>query len=311
MVTVTHSCALLPQLVESFPDMSRTRLKQFLQRGRILVNGAAVTRHDHPLRPGDTIDIAPMRLASPGRRWSSRFLSIVYEDRHLIVIDKAAGILSMATSHHSFCVKDVLDSYLERTHQPCHAHLVHRLDRDTSGLMVYAKSRQVQQLFESDWKGLVYDRRYVCVVRGAMPRQQDTVKSWLSDSRQYFTVSSPLIVSQGGQAASSPVSGSVGDGNGKLAITHYRVLQQGERNSLVEARLDTGRKNQIRVHFSALGNPVLGDRKYGPHDDGDVRVDGSGERLYLHAYRLHFVHPVTGEDLHFDTPVPQDFLNVL
>ena len=294
MVTVTHSCALLPQLVESFPDMSRTRLKQFLQRGRILVNGAAVTRHDHLLQPGDTIDIAPMRLASAGRRWSSRFLSIVYEDRHLIVIDKAAGILSMATSHHSFCVKDVLDSYLERTHQPCHAHLVHRLDRDTSGLMVYAKSREVQQLFESDWKGIVYDRRYVCVARGVMPRQEDTIKSWLSDSRQYFTVSSPV---------ETP--------GAKFAVTHYRVLQQGERNSLVEARLDTGRKNQIRVHFSAIGNPVLGDRKYGPHDDGDARVDGSGERLYLHAYRLHFVHPVTGEDLHFDTPVPQDFLKVL
>ncbi len=288
MKYVDKPIQLLQYLPEAYPDMSRSRLKQYLGNGRILVNGKVVTRHDHQLSLGDRVEIGP---AAAGRRqFSSPFLGLVYEDRHLFVVNKASGILSKATSHHSFCVKDVLDEYLERSHQRCRAHLVHRLDRDTSGLMVFAKSREVQQMFEADWKGLVYDRRYVCVVRGRMPQAEGTVRSWLTETKQFFTCSSPV------------------DNGGKLAITHYRVLQHGAANSLVEARLDTGRKNQIRVHFSDLGAPILGDHKYGPSEtDGET----AAPRLFLHAYMLHFIHPVTGERLQFDTPVPQEFLSVL
>ncbi|MBP5360693.1 MAG: RluA family pseudouridine synthase [Bacteroidaceae bacterium] len=283
MITVKEESRLLQQLQSSFKDMSRTSLKQYLQRGRILVNGKPVTRHDYQLHTGDTIEIAP----SSRQTIALTDCQIVYEDRHLIVIDKAAGLLSMATSAHSPCVKTILDTYFERTHQPCHAHVVHRLDRETSGLMVLAKSRRVQQLFEADWKGLVYDRRYVAVTQGAMPRQQGTVESWLTESRQYLVSSSPT------------------DNGGKQAVTHYKVLQQGSSNSLVEARLDTGRKHQIRVHFASLGCPVLGDRKY-----GNKNQVSQGD-LYLHAYRLHFIHPITGERLQFDTPIPQRFLKAL
>ena len=274
MVTIKEESLLLPQLLESFKDMSRTSLKQYLQRGRILVNGTPVMRHDHILHPGDTIEIG-----SPHRQTAKlSSCQIIYEDRHLIVIDKAAGILSMATSVRSLNVKDVLDEYFVRTHQPCHAHVVHRLDRDTSGLMVYAKSREVQQLFEADWKTLVYDRRYVALVEGSMPQQEGTIKSWLTIGKEYVK--------------SSPV-----DNGGKLAITHYRVLQQNEGTSLVEARLDTGRKHQIRVHFASVGCPVVGDRKYGAYPQSLSKGEEKDSRLMLHAYRLHFIHPVTGEDV--------------
>ena len=285
MIVKNDTC-LLPYLMEKFSDMSRSRIKQLLSRRRILVNGKSITRHDTPLRSGDVVEIGSAMAEVD--RLNSRYLRLVYEDNHLVVIDKREGILSMATSHHSFCVKTILDEYFERCHLRCHAHLVHRLDRETSGLMLYAKSRNVQHLFETDWKGLVYDRRYVAVVLGKMEKDEGTISNWLTDNKQFFTYSSPV------------------DNGGKYAVTHYRVLRRGAVNTLVEARLDTGRKNQIRVHLSDIAHPVLGDRKYGPDNDA-----AAFSRLCLHAYRLHFIHPITGERLMFDTPVPSKFLAAL
>ena len=201
----------------------------------------------------------------------------MYEDRWLVVVDKAAGVLSVSLSPRSVSVKSMLDDYFERSHQRCRAHVVHRLDRDTSGLMVYAKSREVQQRFEADWKGLVYDRRYVALVEGSMPQQEGTIKSWLTIGK-VFVKSSPV------------------DNGGKLAVTHYRVLEERQGTSLVEARLDTGRKHQIRVHFASVGCPVVGDRKYNENEN-----ENRAQRLMLHAYRLCFVHPVTAKRLEFES----------
>ena len=206
-------------------------------------------------------------------------LRIVYEDRWLVVVDKAAGVLSVSLSPRSVSVKSMLDDYFERSHQRCRAHVVHRLDRDTSGLMVYAKSREVQQRFEADWKGLVYDRRYVALVEGSMPQQEGTIKSWLTIGK-VFVKSSPV------------------DNGGKLAVTHYRVLEERQGTSLVEARLDTGRKHQIRVHFASVGCPVVGDRKYNENENEN---ENCAQRLMLRAYRLCFVHPVTAKRLEFES----------
>lgn len=277
---------LLPTLIEWQRDMSRSKIKQLLQQGRILVNGQAVTQFNFVVKPGDKIEIGSSSTQRQGL--TNRYLTLVYEDRYLVVIDKREGILSMATSHHAFCLKNVLDRYFESTHQRCHAHLVHRLDRDTSGLMIFAKSREVQQLFEADWKGLVYDRRYVAVAEGLMQENEGTVSNWLKDNKQCFTYSSTT------------------DNGGKWAVTHFRVLEKGETNTLVELKLDTGRKNQIRVHLSDLGHPVLGDVKYSPNTE-----QAGAPRLCLHAYRLHFTHPVTQQEMCFDTPVPPLFEKLL
>ena len=285
MKTVDAEIQLFQYLPMAFPEMSRNRLKRYLASGRILVNGTAVVRHDHLLNRGDRVEIGPAVAGGGQRHFSSPYLRIVYEDRHLFVIDKAPGILSMATSHHSFCIKDVLDDYLERTHQRCRAHVVHRLDRDTSGLMLFAKSRDVQQMFEADWKGLVYDRRYVSVVRGRMPQAEGTIRSWLTETKQFFTCSSPV------------------DNGGKLAITHYFTLDRSNDYSLVEFKLETGRKNQIRVHAADIGHPVCGDTKYG---DGE---DPAG-RLCLHAFLLCFYHPVTRQPMEFETPFPPSFTDL-
>ena len=163
--------------------------------------------------------------------------------------------------------------------------MVHRLDRDTSGLMVYAKDMETEQILEHNWHEIVYDRRYVAVVSGEMEQDEGTIRNWLKDNKAYVTFSSPV------------------DNGGKLAITHFHVLDRTTEHSLVEYRLETGRKNQIRVHSADMGHPVCGDTKYGNGDD-------PMHRLCLHAWLLCFTHPVTGEPMEFETPIPVAFRQV-
>ena len=198
---------------------------------------------------------------------------------------KNIGILSMAATQGQFCVKTILDDYFRKTRQKCTAHVVHRLDRDTSGLLVYAKTIEAEQILEHNWSRIVTDRRYVALVSGEMRQKEGVVESWLKDNKAYITYSSPT------------------DNGGKFARTHYRTLRRSPNYSLVELKLDTGRKNQIRVHLQDLGCPVCGDIKYGNGDDPIGR-------LCLHAFRLDFYHPITREPLHFETPVPKAFSKV-
>ena len=213
------------------------------------------------------------------------FVKIVYEDKYLVIVEKQPGILSMPAGHKSLNVKAVLDDYFHRSKQSCHAHVVHRLDRDTSGLMIYAKDMQTEQLLEHSWKEYVYDRRYVAVLSGVMEEQEGTVANWLKDNQAYFTFSSPV------------------DNGGKYAVTHFYVLDRTQYHSLVEFKLDTGRKNQIRVHASDLGHPVCGDGKYGNGDD-------PCGRLALHAFLLCLKHPVTKECMEFESQIPSSFKSV-
>ena len=206
----------------------------------------------------------------------------MYEDRYLIIVDKSAGVLSMAAGQSSVNVKSILDSYLENSGQKCRAHVVHRLDRETSGLLVYAKDMETEQILEHNWHDMVYDRRYVAVVSGEIVDEGGTISSWLKDNSSYVTYSSPV------------------DNGGKYAVTHFHVLNRTTTHSLVEYKLETGRKNQIRVHSADIGHPVCGDLKYG---NGDNPIG----RLCLHAYMLCFYHPATRERMEFNTPIPQTF----
>ena len=199
----------------------------------------------------------------------------------------------MAAGHSSLNVKSVLDDYFKKSGQKCRAHVVHRLDRDTSGLMIYAKDMQTEQILEHNWHDIVYDRRYVAVLCGEMEQDEGTIRNWLKDNKAYVTYSSPV------------------DNGGKLAITHFHVLDRTTEHSLVEFRLETGRKNQIRVHAADMGHPVCGDPKYGRQDDDASPMRNSVvdplHRLCLHAWLLCFNHPVTGEPMEFETPVPTAF----
>jgi 23S rRNA pseudouridine1911/1915/1917 synthase len=258
---------------------SRTKIKATLQGQGIKVNGKVVTQFDFQLEPGMKITVSKTKR---NHLFKNHYIRMVYEDRYIVVLEKKPGILSMPAGHSSLNVKSVLDDYFRQSRQHCTAHVVHRLDRDTSGLMMYAKDKQTELALESDWHHIVYDRRYVAVLSGAVENDEGTVTSWLKDNRAYFTYSSPV------------------DNGGKLAITHYRVLDRSQLYSLVEFQLETGRKNQIRVHSADIGHPVCGDVKYGNGDD-------PLGRLCLHAYKLCFYHPVTHKPMEFQTDIPQLF----
>ncbi len=274
-----RECGLLEYLLEIMKE-SRSKVKATLQGRGIKVNGKTVTQFDFQLVPGMKIAVSKSKRNQMG--FKSRYVKIVYEDRWLIVVEKNVGILSMAAGHSSLNVKSVLDDYFLKSRQKCRAHVVHRLDRDTSGLMVYAKDIETEQIFEHNWQDIVYDRRYVAVVSGEMESSEGTVANWLKDNKAYITYSSPV------------------DNGGKYAVTHYRVLDRTTDHSLVEFQLETGRKNQIRVHSADMGHPVCGDVKYGNGDD-PLR------RLCLHAYMLCFEHPVTHEPMEFETMIPTQF----
>ena len=278
-LVVNEEAPLLEWLLRNVGE-SRTKVKATLQGRGIKVNGKTVTQFDFALKPG--MKVAVSKTKRNQQSFKSRYVKIVYEDRWLIVVEKMPGILSMAAGHSSLNVKSVLDDYFKKSRQKCTAHVVHRLDRDTSGLMVYAKDIDTEQILEHNWHQIVYDRRYVAVVSGEMEQDEGTIQNWLKDNKAYVTYSSPV------------------DNGGKLAITHFHVLDRTTEHSLVEYQLETGRKNQIRVHAADMGHPVCGDTKYGNGDD-------PLHRLCLHAWLLCFTHPVTHENLEFETPVPVTF----
>lgn len=276
---VKEERGLLEFLLENVKE-SRSKIKATLQGRGIKVNGKTVTQFDFPLKPGMKVAVSKTKKNQHG--FKSRYVKIVYEDRWLVVVEKNVGILSMAAGHSSLNVKSVLDDYFHRSRQRCRAHVVHRLDRDTSGLMVYAKDTEVEQEMEHNWHDIVYDRRYVAVVSGEMEDDEGTIANWLKDNKAYVTYSSPY------------------DNGGKYAVTHFHVLKRTTDHSLVEFRLETGRKNQIRVHCADMGHPVCGDTKYGNGND-------PLHRLCLHAYRLCFFHPVTRMRMEFETMIPTEF----
>lgn len=277
---VNEEKPLLEWLLSNIGGESRSKIKATLQGKGIKVDGKVVTQFDYPLQPGMKVSVSKTKRNNDILK--SRYVKIVYEDRYLVVVEKNIGILSMAAGGRSLNVKAVLDDYFRKTRQRCTAHVVHRLDRDTSGLMIYAKDIETEQILEHNWHDIVYDRRYVAVVSGEMEEDGGTIANWLKDNKAYITYSSPV------------------DNGGKYAVTHFHTLARTTEHSLVEYSLETGRKNQIRVHSADMGHPVCGDVKYGNGDD-------PVHRLCLHAYVLCFWHPVTRERMEFETMIPAQF----
>ncbi len=277
--TVREQCSLLEFVMKALDGISRNKAKSILTKGGAVVDGHVQTRHDFALMPGSVVNISrqPRQQAQ-----LSPHYNIVYEDQWIIVVDKMPGVLSMGVGAGSLNMKALLDRHFTDTRQHCTAHVVHRLDCRTSGLMVYAKSSQVQQAMTDDWHNTVTDRRYVALVEGVMEQNEGRVESFLKDTKRMVVYSSPT------------------DNGGKWAVTTWKLIEQGQQHALIELRLLTGRKNQIRVHMADIHHPVVGDGKYG-------RQDAPGSRMCLHAFKLALRHPVTGEELAWETPIPPYF----
>lgn len=258
--------------------LKRGAVKNLLKFGAVTVNGAVVRQFDHPLTVGDVVSVASREAAAATGQLQRSSIQIVYEDEALIVVDKPAGLLTVATDRESLDTLYVrLNAYL-RQRDGARAAVVHRIDRETSGLVLLAKSEAAKTRLQESWPAV--EKRYLAVVHGAPAQAEGTISNYLSEHERSLKVT----------ASDYPRAGS------RLAVTHYAALKTVGERTLVEVRLETGRKHQIRVHLAGLGCPVVGDRRYG--------AAPSAPRLALHACGLRLTHPLTGQPLCVRSPLP-------
>lgn len=271
------------RLIDYLTDMgyTRTKIKQLLKHGAIQVNGAAVKRPDRVLLTGDIVSV--IRGNKETAVVPSLGIKVVYEDDSVLVIEKPAGLLTIASDKEKTKTAYYqLNEFLKQRDPKARERIfiVHRLDRDTSGLIVFAKSEAAKRKLQGSWKE--FEKRYYAVVAGVPGKKAGEIKSRLKETK------------------SLKVHSNEHSSEAKLSITKYRVIKQGQGYALLDILLETGRKNQIRVHLADIGHPVAGDRKYGAETD-------PFRRLGLHAYLLSFNHPVTGEPLSFKSKMPDRF----
>lgn len=289
---VEAATELMPFLLSKLGGMTRTSVKQLLSQRRVTVNSGIQTRHDTPLKAGDMINILQGRGNVELRHPKLR---VIYEDNALIVVEKKNGLLTVPYNPKSseMTAYSILKEYVRKQSNRNTIHVVHRLDRETSGVLVFAKSPELQEYMRTYWKQLVSKRSYVALVEGHLAKAEGTITSWLTEDNQTAMVYSSKT-----------------DNGGQKAITNYKVLKamtigEGDQEmpiSLVELNLETGRTNQIRVHMQSIGHPVMGDRKYG-HGNEFSPID----RLCLHARTLEFIHPMTEKKVRFEAPLPKEF----
>jgi len=264
---------LLSWLLTVLAPMNRTRVKQLLKHGTIQVNGVPVTRHDHELAPGDRVTV--------GRAEPPDLLPVVYEDNALLVVDKPAGLLTVATASE----KDDTAFRHVAAMRPDRPAVVHRIDRDTSGLLLFAKLPEVRDRLQADWDKV--EKTYLAVVEGTPRPPAGRVDNFLTERKTLRVTASAV-----------PWPGA------KRAVSRYRVLRAGATVSLVEVVIETGRKHQIRVHLTGLGCPVVGDKTYGASTN-------PAKRLGLHAHRLAFDHPLTGNRIVVESPLPATLARIV
>lgn len=303
--TVRVAADLLSFLMNAV-GTTRTNAKRLLQRRLVSVNGVVVSQFDTPLRTGDKVTI---RNGQGAAELHHPKLRLVYEDDQLIVVEKKNGLLSVpsAVGSSETTAYSILRAYVRKQNARAGVFVVHRLDRETSGLLVFAKSAELQHYMREYWRQIVTCRTYVAVAEGVFDKKQGQIRSWFTeDKRNAMVYSSPV------------------DDGGDLAITNYEVLKETANTSLplpnkgglslVELHLETGRTNQIRVHLASIGHPVIGDRKYGHGNDtvlAKALLQKKTDRLCLHARVLEFIHPVIEQTLHFETPVPKSFVSLM
>lgn len=288
--TAGKDSPLLQYLFELLDGQSKTSIKACLSHGQVTVNGQSTTAFDYPVRKGDRITVMDkgIMVRKRGGEKDTR-VKIVFEDDWLIVVDKRSGVLSMSTGKEGeVTAYSLMSDYVKRMYgKNSKIFIVHRIDKETSGLIIFSKDERAKHTLQDNWNSSVLERKYCAVLEGRPEKASGTVHSWLTENPKTLKVSS------------SPV-----DNGGKESVTHYKVLDGSRHFSLVEFELETGRKHQIRVHAALMGCPVTGDRRYGAKENPVGRIA-------LHARSIVFRHPVTRKVLSFDTGIPSSFKAVI
>lgn len=280
---VTEDSELLPYLVLLIKDKSRNKIKSLLTHKQIMVNDKIVSQHNHELKKGDEVHVSWDKAF---KKISYQGLSIIFEDEDIIVINKRSGFLSIGSKKEKKqTVYQVLTNHIQRENPTARLFVVHRLDREASGLMVFAKNKAAQVELEDTWKKTLSKRKYLIVTEGTIEKDEDKIESYLGETKA-------LIV----HSSTNPK-------HGKKAITHYSVIKKNEYYTMLEAWQETERKHQARVHLQSLGHSIVGDKKYGA-------VENPIGRAGIHAMKLVFMHPTTHKELMFETKPPEDFLKV-
>ncbi len=277
--------ALKAFILSAWPDLSGNRVNGLLHRGQVKLRGEVTTQFDAPVNEGDAVAI---NFTRPYTVLRHPRLQLVYEDEYVVVVNKGYGLLSVSrgAAKPETTAYNIVKNYLKECDSRQKVFIVHRLDRDTSGLMMFAKTPEAKEAMQHNWNNMVLERKYVAVVEGNVENDEGVIRSYLGETsaHEVFSTQDPQ--------------------QGKLAVTRYKVLARGQGRSLVEYSLDTGRKNQIRVHSRELGHPIVGDRRYGASQSPIGR-------LCLHARTLRFVHPQSLNDMNFQLPVPAKFLKLV
>lgn len=274
---VLEESELLDFLLNNFKDLSNKKIKSLLKYDNIMVNNKTQNKYNYILKPNDIVSIKEYKT-----KRHDRDLNIIYEDKDIIVLDKRAGLLTMSTpKEKEKTLYHMVSDYIKQDNKKNNIFIIHRLDKDTSGIVIFAKSEKVKNLYQDDWNKICKKRSYIAIIEGKLDNKEGTIKSYLKEN-------------------SNNVVYSTKDPDGKLAITKYKVIKENDKYSMLEVLIETGRKNQIRVHLKELGHPVIGDKKY----DSSINPI---KRLGLHANKLEIINPVTNKLNKYESNIPSIF----
>jgi 23S rRNA pseudouridine1911/1915/1917 synthase len=277
---VTEESELMDFLLSVMPHKNRDNIKTFLRYRQVMVDDLQISQFNYHLTPGQTVTVTRNKIA-PSKTYKG--ISILYEDNDVIVIDKHAGVLSVATSKkEKFTAYSILWDHVKKNNPAGKIFIVHRLDRDTSGIMLFCKNAKVQKILQQNWNDIIRERVYVALAEGLVEPPNGEISSYLQEN------------------ATGVVFSSQEPGDGQWAVTQYETIRANEFLSMLRMSLRTGRKNQIRVHLHDIGHPILGDKKYGSKQNPLGRMG-------LHALVIAFQHPVTGKEMRFETHIPRKF----
>ncbi len=262
-------------------DMPKKRIKQYLTHGSIFVNNNRTTQYNYKLIPGMNIVID-----TDNKNKKELPFNILFEDEHIIVVNKPSGLLTIATAKEKDkTLYHIVREYLVSKNRNARVFIVHRLDKDTSGIVVLAKDEKTKNKLQENWNEYVSLREYVAVVHGKLKKEEDRIVQRLKETKTNL-----VYVSRNDE--------------GKEAITNYKVIKENDSYSELSIKIETGRKNQIRVAMATIGNPIVGDKKYGDPKDKE-------SRLFLHANRLKMYYPEIKKDILFETPTPSEFKKLI